>query len=55
LNNSELANSESLWLGVKIENNLNNADSALQLASQLIKRFPQSREASAYQRGSFNE
>jgi type IV pilus assembly protein PilF len=55
LNNSELANSESLWLGVKIENNLNNTDSVLQLASQLIKRFPQSREASAYQRGSFNE
>lgn len=55
LNNSELANSESLWLGVKIENNLNNGDAMSQLASQLIKRFPQSREASAYQRGSFNE
>lgn len=55
LNNSELANSESLWLGVKIENHLNNSDSAQQLASQLMKRFPQSREASAYQRGSFDE
>lgn len=55
LNNSELANSESLWLGVKIENNLSNGDAMSQLASQLIKRFPQSREASAYQRGSFNE
>lgn len=55
LNNSELANSESLWLGMKIENSLNNSDSVLQLATQLIKRFPQSRETAAYQRGSFNE
>lgn len=55
LNNSDLANSESLWLGVKIENSLGNSDSVSQLASQLIKRFPDSREALAYQRGSFNE
>lgn len=55
INNSELANSESLWLGLKIENGLNNSDSVSQLATQLIKRFPHSREAAAYQRGSFNE
>ncbi len=55
LNNSELANAESLWLGVKIERGLENRDAMLQLAAQLVKRFPQSREAIAYQRGAFDE
>lgn len=55
LNNSELANAESLWLGVKVERKMNNRDALLQLAGQLEKRFPQSREAMAYQRGAFNE
>jgi hypothetical protein len=27
----------------------------LQLATQLVKRYPQSREAGAYQRGNFDE
>jgi type IV pilus assembly protein PilF len=55
LNNSELANSETLWLGIKIENKLNNTDSVQQLATQLKRRFGQSREAAAYDRGAFNE
>jgi type IV pilus assembly protein PilF len=55
LNNSELANAESLWLGVKVERQLANRDAMLQLAGQLEKRFPQSAQAAAYQRGSFNE
>ena len=55
LNNSELANAESLWLGVKVERQLANRDAMLQLAGQLEKRFPQSAQAMAYQRGSFNE
>lgn len=55
LNNSELANVESLWLGIKIERQLENRDAMLQLATQLLKRYPQSREAIAYQRGSFDE
>lgn len=55
LNNSELANAESLWLGVKVERQLANRDAMLQLAGQLEKRFPQSTQAAAYQRGSFNE
>ena len=55
LNNSELANVESLWLGIKIERRLDNRDAMLQLATQLMKRYPQSREAIAYQRGSFDE
>jgi type IV pilus assembly protein PilF len=55
LNNSELANAESLWLGVKVERRMNNRDAMLQLATQLQKRFPQSREATSYQRSAFDE
>lgn len=55
LNNSELANAESLWLGVKIERRTDNREAMLQLAMQLVKRFPQSREAGAYQLGKFDE
>ena len=55
LNNSEYANAESLWLGIKVERNLANIDAASQLASQLKKRFPQARETSAYERGAFDE
>ena len=55
LNNSELANAETLWLGVKIEHRLNNAEAVQQLASQLKKRFGQSKEAASFDRGAFNE
>ena len=55
LNNSELANAESLWLGVKVERRMNNRDAMLQLATQLQKRFPQSHEAASYQRSAFDE
>ena len=55
LNNGELANAESLWLGIKVERRLGNRDAVAQLARQLKKRFPQSVEASAFDRGAFNE
>lgn len=55
LNNSELANAESLWLGIKIENRLQNREAAAQLGTQLRRRFPESREAGALERGAFNE
>lgn len=55
LNNSELANAETLWLGIKVEQKLNNQQVSQQLASQLKKRYGQSREAAAYDRGAFNE
>jgi len=55
LNNSALANSESLWLGIKVERAMGNADAMTQLAAQLSKRFPQSRELDSYQRGAFDE
>ena len=55
LNNSELANAETLWLGMKIEQKLNNRDVVSQLGEQLKKRYGQSREAGAYGRSAFNE
>ena len=55
LNNSELANSESLWLGIKVERRLNDDVAMQQLGETLRKRFPQSRERGAYDRGAFDE
>jgi type IV pilus assembly protein PilF len=55
LNNSELANAESLWLGVKVERRLDNSNAMQQLSAQLKKRFPHSRENLALERGAFDE
>ncbi len=55
LNNSELANAETLWLGVKIERRLGNTEPMQQLAQQLGRRYPDSREWASYQRGAFDE
>ncbi|MDE2416737.1 MAG: type IV pilus biogenesis/stability protein PilW [Burkholderiales bacterium] len=55
INNSDLANAESLWLGIKVERRLDNREAMAQLAVQLRKRFPQSPEVSALDRGAFNE
>lgn len=55
LNNSDLANAESLWLGIRIEHRLGNNQSVQQLGDQLKKRFALSREAIAYDKGAFNE
>jgi type IV pilus assembly protein PilF len=55
LNNSDLANAESLWLGVKVERRLNDRVAMAQLADQLKKRFPQSAQSAAFDRGSFND
>lgn len=55
LNNSEFANAESLWLGIKVERKLDNRDAMRQLREQLAKRFGQSRELQLYEKGSFDE
>ena len=55
LNNTDLANAETLWPGVKVERRLNDRVAMMQLGEQLRKRFPQSREATAYERGAFDE
>ncbi|MDZ7919243.1 type IV pilus biogenesis/stability protein PilW [Rhodoferax sp.] len=55
INNGDLANAESLWLGIKVERSLGNRDAVAQLGTQLSKRFPQSRELSLFERGAFDE
>jgi len=55
LNNSELANAESLWLGIRVENRMNDAQAMSQLSDQLRKRFPQSRERASLDRKAFDE
>jgi len=55
LNNSELANAETLWLGIKVERRMRNTEAQEQLAQQLSRRYPKSREWTAYQRGAFDE
>ncbi len=55
LNNSELANAETLWLGIKVEKALTNPTALRQLGEQLKRRFPQSEETRLYERGAFDE
>jgi type IV pilus assembly protein PilF len=55
LNNSEQANAETLWLGIKVENRMNDTQAMAQLSDQLRKRYPQSRERAALDRRAFNE
>lgn len=55
LNNSELANAESLWLGIRIERALGNRQAMEELAAQLRRRFADSRELVAWEQGRFDE
>jgi type IV pilus assembly protein PilF len=55
LNNSELANAESLWLGIKVERRMKNTIAMRQLGDVLRSRFGGSPQAAAYERGAFDE
>lgn len=55
VNNGPSANAESLWLGMRIERRLGNAEAVSQLGTQLRRRFPDARETLAYERGNFND
>lgn len=55
LNNTELANAETLWLGIKVEFKMNDNVALEQLGDQLKKRYPQSRERTALDRRAFDE
>lgn len=55
VNNGNFSTADSLWLGIKIERGLNDPTAVRQLADQLRKRFPDSRQMLAYERGAFNE
>ena len=50
-----VANAQTLWLAARIENKLGNAQGTADFGGQLRNRFPDSREARAYSRGSFDE
>ena len=51
----DVSNAQTLWLAVRIENRLGNRNGVQDFGTQLRNRFPQSREASAFQRGAFDE
>jgi len=55
VNNAEHSNAESLWLGIKVERALGESVAMRQLGDQLRKRFPDSKELLAFERGAFNE
>ncbi|MEO8656091.1 MAG: type IV pilus biogenesis/stability protein PilW [Ramlibacter sp.] len=55
LNNTDLANAETLWLGIKVERRLNDQVAMQQLGEQLRKRYPQSREATSFERRAFDD
>ena len=56
LNSSpDLASAETLWLAARIEKRLGNLQGVQDLGTQLRNRFPQSRQASAFERGQFDE
>jgi type IV pilus assembly protein PilF len=51
----DISNAQTLWLAVRIEQRAGNGQGATELGRQLRNRFPQSREAAAYERNDFNE
>jgi type IV pilus assembly protein PilF len=55
LNNSERANAETLWLGIRVERRMGDRVAMAQLADQLRRRFPQARELAAFERGAWDE
>ncbi|MES2980343.1 MAG: type IV pilus biogenesis/stability protein PilW [Pseudomonadota bacterium] len=55
INNSPLANAETLWLGIKIERKLDNREAMTQLGNELRRGFAQSPQRRAYDRGAFDE
>jgi type IV pilus assembly protein PilF len=51
----ELATAQSLWLAVRIERGLGNQQSVQDYGRKLLDRYPQSDEASKFERGRFDE
>ncbi|MEQ1805373.1 MAG: type IV pilus biogenesis/stability protein PilW [Burkholderiaceae bacterium] len=52
---SEVATAQSLWLAARIEHRLGQTRVRQELGQQLRRRFPESREAAAFERGQFDE
>jgi type IV pilus assembly protein PilF len=55
LNKGPLANAETLWLGIQIEQQLKNTVAVAALAAQLRSRFAHSSELIAYEKGAFHD
>lgn len=55
LNNGQWASAASLGLGIKVERSLGERVAMRQLADQLHKRFPDSKEWQRYERGAFDD
>lgn len=53
--NPDLANAQTLWLGVRIEHKLGNRQGEFEAAERLRNRFPTSREAAALEGGRFDD
>ena len=51
----DISSPQTLWLAVRIENRLGNRQGTQEFGTQLRNRFPDSREASSFQRGAFDE
>ena len=50
-----IANAQTFWLALRIENRIGNRPGVQDFGDQLRRRFPESREFAAFQRGSFDE
>ncbi len=55
LNNSDLANAESLWLGAKTAKAMGDTQALVALGQTLVQRFPSSKESLWLERQSFHE
>ena len=54
-NQPEISNAQTLWLATRIEHKLDNKAGVANFGKELRDRFPNSREAGAYARGSFDD
>ena len=52
---ADIVNAQTLWLAARIEHKLGNRQGAQEFGTQLRNRFPQSREAVAFDQGRFDE
>lgn len=55
INNSQWSSAQSLWLGIKVERHLGDRVAMRQLADQLHKRFPDSKEWQRFEQGAFDD
>ena len=52
---ADMASAETLWLAIRIEHRLGDGPATQALGRRLISGFPSSREATAFQKGAFDE